>query len=215
MPTKYKYNKITKHESFEENPFIEKAINEIEVVKKTQVLRGKNKSEVKLIVDEKSGEIEGHTAFMRFIEVDEEKFAKLYLSQLSAFWDLPKPAIKVFSYIMTVLIPKRDEFYFFMEDCLTYTGYSSERSVFEGLSGLIDSGIIARGKDNVRYFINPLVVFNGNRVTFAKTYIKKRKEILPEKNINNLLQIGLFEEESIEKQRQKFEQEFCKNEIFN
>jgi hypothetical protein len=176
MPTKYKYNKISKHEGFEENPFIEKAISEIDIVKKTQIVRGKDRSEVKLIVDDKSGEVEGHTAFMRFIEVDEDKFAKLYLSQLSAFWDLSKPSIKVFSYIMTILIPKKDEFYFFMEDCLKYTNYSSERSVFEGLSGLIDAGIIARSSNNVRYFINPLVAFNGSRVTFAKTYIKKKKE---------------------------------------
>lgn len=176
MPTKYKYNKISKHEGFEENPFIEKAINQIEIIKKTQIIRGKDRSEVKLIVDDKSGEVEGHTAFMRFIEVDEAQFAKLYLSQLSAFWDLSKPSIKVFSYIMTILIPKKDEFYFFMEECLKYTNYSSERSVFEGLSGLIDAGIIARGSNNVKYFINPLVAFNGSRVTFAKTYIKKRKQ---------------------------------------
>lgn len=177
MPTKYKYNKITNHEGFEENPFIEKAIEDIEIVKKTQIIRAKERSEVKLIVDEKSGNVEGHTAFMRFIEVDEEKFAKLYLSQLSVFWDLPKPAIKVFSYIMTILIPKKDEFYFFMEDCLKYTNYSSERSVFEGLSSLIDAGIIARSSNNVKYFINPLVVFNGSRVTFARTYIKKKNDV--------------------------------------
>ena len=188
MPTKYKYNKITKHQGFEENPFIEKAIDEIEVIKKTQLIRGKDRSEVKLIVDDKSGEIEGHTTFIRFIEVDEAKFAKLYLAQLSVFWDLSKPSLKVFSYIMTILIPKKDEFYFFMDECLKYTNYSSERSVFEGLSGLIDAGIIARGSNSVKYFINPLVAFNGSRVTFAKTYIKRKnkKELPPEKEQLNL-----------------------------
>jgi hypothetical protein len=188
MPTKYKYNKISNYKGFEENPFVEKAISEIQITKKTQLLRGKDRSEVKLIVDEMSGEVEGYTAFMRFIEVDEEKFAKLYLSQLSAFWDLSKPSIKVFSYIMTILIPKKDEFYFFMEDCLKYTNYSSERSVFEGISGLIDAGIIARSSNNVKYFVNPLVAFNGSRVTFAKTYIKKKKD----KEVENKKQLNLF-----------------------
>lgn len=174
----YVYKKMSQYKGFTENPFIEKAIEDIEIVKKTQVIRAKERSEVKLIIDEKSGNVEGHTAFMRFIEVDEEKFAKLYLSQLSAFWDLPKPAIRVFSYIMNIILPNKDWFYFSMEDCLEYTGYSTDKSVFDGLAGLIDSGIIARSNNYMKYFINPLVVFNGSRVTFAKTYIKKKTKQL-------------------------------------
>lgn len=184
----YTYKKISNYESFEENPFVEKAIEDIEIVKKTQIIRGKDRSEVKLIVDDKSGVVEGHTAFMRFIEVDEEKFAKLYLSQLSVFWELSKPSIKVFSYIMTILIPKKDSFYFIMEDCIKYTQYSTEKSVFDGLTGLIDAGIIARSNHHIKYYINPLVAFNGSRVTFAKTYIKKKREskVSIEKSINQL-----------------------------
>lgn len=175
MNKNYKYTKITDFQNHEENPFIEKAIQDIKIIKKTQTVRPKGNGEIQMIVNN-SGEVTGHSAFMRFIEVEEEKFAKLYLSQLSAFWDLSKPAIRVFSYILTALTPKKDEFYLFMDDCLSYTGYASERSIFEGLTDLIKAGIIARGKDNIRYFINPLVVFNGDRVTFAKTYIKKKKE---------------------------------------
>lgn len=184
----YTYKKISNYESFEENPFVEKAIEDIEIVKKTQIIRGKDRSEVKLIVDDKSGVVEGHTAFMRFIEVDEEKFAKLYLSQLSVFWELSKPSIRVFSYIMTILIPKKDSFYFIMEDCIKYTQYSTEKSVFDGLTGLIDAGIIARSNHHIKYYINPLVAFNGSRVTFAKTYIKKKREskVPIEKSINQL-----------------------------
>lgn len=171
-----KYKKISTHQSFEQNPFIEKAINEIEIVKKTQIIRGKDRSEVKLIVDHKSGEIEGHTAFMRFIEVDEEKFTKFYLSQFSLFWDLSKSAIRVFSYIMTILQPDKDSFFFIMEDCLKHTKYSQRNSVTNALSSLIEVGLIAKSSNHVRYFINPLVVFNGSRVTFAKTYIKKKRD---------------------------------------
>lgn len=175
MSKNYKYTKISDFKNNEENPFIEKAVQDIKIIKKTQTIRPKSKGEIQMIVND-GGEVTGHSAFMRFIEVDEEKFAKLYLSQLSAFWDLSKPAIRIFSYILTILTPKKDEFYLFMDDCLSYTGYASERSVFEGLTDLIEAGIIARGKDNIRYFINPLVVFNGDRVTFAKTYIKKKRQ---------------------------------------
>ena len=170
-----KYKKLKEFEAFEENPFIEQAVNDIKVVKRTQVIRPTSKDEIQMITST-DGEVTGYTAFMRFVEVDEERFAKVYLSQFTSFWDLSKPAIRVFSYVLTVLKPKQDSFMFDMTDCLTHTKYSTEKSVFEGLSSLIECGIVARGNRHYKYFINPLVVFNGDRVTFAKTYVKKRKE---------------------------------------
>lgn len=173
MPAKYK--KIRDFEEYQDNPFLDRAIQEIKVVKKTQVMRTENKDEIQMIVNG-DGEVEGYSAFMRFIEVDEEKFAKIYLNQFAAFWDLPKPAIRVFGYIISILKPKQDSFIFDMEACLEYTKYSTDKSVFEGVTALITGGIIARSNKHYKYFINPLVVFNGNRVTFAKTYIKKKNE---------------------------------------
>jgi hypothetical protein len=171
-----KYKKIRQYEHFEVNPFAEKAIEETQIVKKQQIIRPTDRNEIHMIINSQTGEVEGQTAFMRFIEVDEQKFAKVYLSQFSAFFDLSKSAIKVFGYILTVIPPNKDSFFFIMEECLKYTGYSTDKSVFEGLASLIENNIIARSNNHVRYFINPLVVFNGNRVTFAKTYIKKREE---------------------------------------
>lgn len=187
MPTKYK--SIRDFTAYNENPFVEKAVQDIKIVRRQQVIRPKNKDEIQMITST-DGEITGYSQFMRFIEVEEEKFAKLYLSQLASFWELTKPSIRVFSYILTVLKPKQDLFIFIMEDCLQYAGYSSERSVFEGLTGLIEANIIARSNHHLKYYINPLVVFNGDRVTFAKTYIKKKKE--KEEVVKN--QLDLFNE---------------------
>jgi hypothetical protein len=187
MPTKYK--SIRDFTAYNENPFVEKAVQDIKIVRRQQVIRPKNKDEIQMITST-DGEVTGYSQFMRFIEVEEEKFAKLYLSQLASFWELTKPSIRVFSYILTVLKPKQDLFIFIMEDCLQYAGYSSERSVFEGLTGLIEANIIARSNHHLKYYINPLVVFNGDRVTFAKTYIRKKKE--KEEAIKN--QLGLFDD---------------------
>lgn len=169
-----KYKKVRDFEEYQENPFMEKAIEEIKTVRKTQVMRTGNRDEIQRIVNN-DGEVEGYSAFMRFVEVDEEKFAKIYLNQFGAFWDLSKPAIRVFGYIISVLKPKYDNFFFDMKECMDYTKYTTEKSIFEGITALIDGGIIARSNKHYMYYINPLVVFNGNRVTFAKTYIKKKK----------------------------------------
>ncbi len=169
-----KYNPITKQPAFEENPFVEKAIQDIKIVQKTQVIRPENKGEIQLIVNSGSGEVQGHTAFMKFVEVDEMQFAKVYISQFASFWELTKPAIRVFGFIITILKPKQDFFNFDMDDCMKYTGYTQRNHILTGLSCLIDCGIIARSNKSYKYFINPLVVFNGDRVSFAKTYIKRR-----------------------------------------
>lgn len=178
-------SKIEKHES---NPFVDKAIKEIKVVKKTQVMRSKDKSEITMMVNN-DGEVTGHTQFLRFIEVDEEKFAKIYLSEFAAFWELKSNSIRVFGYIINCLKPKNDMFILYMDQALEYTKYKYAKEINGGLVGLIQAGIIAKAKYDNHYYINPLVVFNGDRVTYAKTYIKKKKD-------DNPNQLGLFESET-------------------
>jgi hypothetical protein len=169
--------KLSSYNKNLENPFLKDAIEQIQggLVKKYKNTAGTSRDAILQAVDS-NGEVVGHTSFIRQIEVDEEQFTKIYLSQFSAFFNLKSQAIKVFGYIMTRLVPKQDMFIFFMHDCLKYTGYKGESSIFIGLGSLVEAGIIARGPADNLYFINPMIAFNGDRVTFAKTYVKKQKE---------------------------------------
>jgi hypothetical protein len=163
-----------------ENPFLKQAVEQVNnnIVKKYKTASKTGEKAVLHAFDPQSGELLGHTSFIRQIEVDEEQFTKMYLSNFNKFFDLPTSAIKVFGYIMTVLIPKKDMFYFDLNDCISYTDYKSHKSVHQGLAFLLKAEIIARGKAEYIYFINPMVAFNGDRITFAKTYVKKRKEVI-------------------------------------
>lgn len=172
-----KKRNITRYEKHDKNPFVEKAIKEINgnLIKKYRTSNKYDERAVLQAFDPRTGEILGHTTFIRQIEVDEEKFTKMYLSNFHSFWDLGKQAIKVFGYIMTRLIPKQDMFIFLLKECMEYTGYATHKPIYQGLSDLLKAEIIARGPADNLYFINPLVAFNGDRVTFAKSYVKKRK----------------------------------------
>lgn len=183
-----KVKKITDFEKNIENPFLKEAVEQIQsgIVKKYKNTSGTSKNAILQAVNSE-GELVGHTSFIQQIEVDEQKFTKIYLSQFSAFFDLNSQSIKVFGYIMTKLMPKQDFFIFDLDECLEYTNYKSGQSVYNGLSGLISSSIIARGKKDYIYYINPMVFFNGDRVTFAKTYVKKQKPVPIDPN-----QIKLF-----------------------
>lgn len=168
---------ITEYKLNTKNPFLEDAVEQInsKIVKKYKTATKTGEKAILKAIDESTGEILGHTQFIRQIEVDEEQFAKVYLSNFSAFFDLKPQALKVFGYILTQLVPNKDEFYFFSDECKEYTKYKSKTSVRIGLTSLLENKIIARGRNDVAYFINPMVTFNGNRITFAKSYVKKKK----------------------------------------
>lgn len=186
MSQKNQYQ-LSKYQLNKENPFLREAVEQVQnnIVKKYKTASNTDQKAILKAFDENTGEILGSTQFIRQIEVDEEKFAKIYLDQFSAFFELKPQAIKVFGYILTQLTPNKDEFLFFMEDCLEYTNYKSKNSIWIGLGSLVENGIIARGRAENLYFINPMVVFNGNRVTFAHTYVKKQKGKIP-KNQSSL-----------------------------
>lgn len=167
--------KLTSAPIYKENPFINDMVGEMKIKHKTQLLKSKN-NETELLVVSSEGEVAGHSAFMRHIEVDEDKFAKLYISQLAALWELKKTSLKVLSYILSTLKPHDDKVYFHIEDCKVYCEYAESKSVFNGLLGLINAKIIARTDRSHFYYINPAIVFNGSRVTFITSYTKKIKE---------------------------------------
>ena len=99
---------------------------------------------------------------------------KLYLANFAAFFNLSQSAIRVFGYILTCMKPKNDMIIFDRRKCLEYTQYKSDKAIYKGLAELVQSEIIARGPNEYNWFINPLIVFNGDRVSFTKTYVRKK-----------------------------------------
>jgi len=186
--------KLTDFEKFEENPFIEKAIRQVQVTRQYKSASGTDQRAILQAIDPTTGEVLGHTMFIRQVEVDEEKFAKVYLSQFEAFWELNKAAIRVFGYIMSKMRPKVDRVEFRLSECMTHTKYKSPKQIYDGLSALVKADIIARGYNEYIYFINPLVTFNGDRVSYMKTYVKKKKDAASSKN-----QLHIFSANTIDK----------------
>ena len=176
------------HELNRENPFLKEAIEQIQsgIVKKYKNTSGTSRNAILQAVNSE-GELVGHTSFVQQIELDDQQFTKIYLSGFSAFHNLKNQGIRVFGYIMTKLTPKQDMFIFLKDECLEHTGYKSEKSIFIGLGSLVENNIIARGPADNLYFINPMVIFNGDRVSFTKTYVKKQKTMQIDPNQINLL----------------------------
>lgn len=184
-------SRLSKYPINKENPFLQQAVQEVnkQVVRKWKNTAGSDAKAISLVVDPESGEMLGQTTFMRRIEVDEDQFAKLYLAQFQAFFDLTTAGIRVFGYIMTCMKPRKDMILFDREECLEFTKYKGVESVYRGLTELLKAGIIARGKTDNLYFINPLIVFNGDRARFVHEYVKKPRKQKKQLDDPNQLQL--------------------------
>lgn len=165
--------KLSDFELNKENPFAKQALVNIGNALVSKSVKGTNKDESAILKGvDNNGEILGNSVFIRNKTVDTENFTKFFLAGFKAFFDLKPASIKVFGFILEQLKPNQDSFMFFMDDCKEQTGYS-EVSIFRALGELCSAEIIARGRFDVEYYVNPMCVFNGDRVTFATTYINK------------------------------------------
>ena len=194
MATIHKYLQLTSFERHTENPFLEKAIEDIEKHKVKKFRRitprgGGVKEAGQVVVQQATGEVVAYGAFMQQIQVDEKQFAKIYVTELERFFDLNKTSRAVLNYVLAHLTPNRDVVTIRLQECAEQAGYKTKKSVIEGIAHLIDAGLLARGRFENDYFINPLAMFNGDRVTYAKTYIKEKKA---KNKATQPQQLGLF-----------------------
>lgn len=168
------YHSIKSYEKHEANPFVEETIKGLKVKRKNVIVGNPQH----LIVGKNTGEIEGQVAFMKYVEVESDKFVKIFIAELQSLFNLSNSSIKVFGYILSITKPNDDRVIFSMKKCREYTGYKSDVPIFNGLASLLENGFIARTDSPSIYFINPLVFFNGDRILFVKQYVKRRQSAL-------------------------------------
>lgn len=160
------YNKITDFSLNEGNPFLPATVVHVEKGEKTLLFGQKSPD---LIIDSDS-QVKGHSLFARKVTVDKAKFMKVFMSGLTNWFDLSKPAIKVFAYIAETLEPNRDSVEFSLEKCKAFTGFKAQKTILSALAELAANQFIARGPHPYKYFINPTIFFNGDRLTFIEQY---------------------------------------------
>lgn len=176
------YLKIRNFDKHNENPFIENTVQNFSTRSKKLIIGDPSR----LIVARDTGEITGQVAFINHIEVDEEKFIKMFTSEIKNLFNLSSAGIRVFGYVMSILKPNQDKVIIRTKECCKYTGYKAETPIRAGIGDLIKNGFLARTEYGEEYYINPMLFFNGNRVSFVKQYVKK--------NHQEEKKIGLLEE---------------------
>jgi len=184
LPNKDKaYISLNNYEQYSTNPFMsgdKGGLENIPIGVKNILVNDKDNA----IVNLNTGEVGGAVVFKKFKTIDEEEFVKIYVSQLKDLFSLKTNAMKVLSYIMSILKPNRDVIEFDLDECKKYTRYSSATAIYGGLGILLESKIIARSNKYYKYFINPTYFFNGNRLLIVSGYRKKTKSDKDDNLIN-------------------------------
>jgi hypothetical protein len=166
------YRKVNEHSLNKVNPFLDETVQHIEKGEKTLLFGQKNPD---LIIDSDS-QVKGHSLFARKVTVDKAKFTKVFMSGLANWFDLSKAGIKMFAYVAHQIGPNKDTFDVDFDDCKAFTGYKGTSTILSALAELMENKFIARGPNPYKYYINPTIFFNGDRLTFIEQYEVEKGE---------------------------------------
>lgn len=101
--------------------------------------------------------------------VDKQEYAKVYMGEIQRFFGLSKGSLKLVDYIMKNIKYGEDRI------CLYYPDVKDKLSMikttmYASIRQLIKVSIIARASTPGCYYINPAVVFKGDRIAIVRQY---------------------------------------------
>ena len=150
---------MRENSAYMENPFKIEGVVEISYTPKVNE---------NIVIDPESGEMYTMRKLPKNYQNqkhDPLTYTKYFQGTCNRIMELPTPSLKMFIYAMDRLKPLQETVFLHSDDCMVVCGFKSVTSYREGIRGLIDQKIIARKiGSNMEYWINPNVLFNGNRL---------------------------------------------------
>lgn len=107
---------------------------------------------------------------------DKKEFIKIYKDSLKTILKLSSTSQKVLWYIMDNLGLKQQCIDIPPRVCMEECSFKTPKSVRDGIMELLDKNILTRTPYMMRYWVNPMVLFNGNRMEFIREYILEENE---------------------------------------
>lgn len=173
MNSKLKIKDLRKVKGVADNPFATALLEEFQSVTRREYLNSDRSKGVVNNITDSHNNLLGESRFFRVKKVDTATFTKVFTDKVSALWDMPSNATRVFAYIQTILHPNKDTIYFLPSEAQEKTNYT-EATVWKGVKWLMENDFIAKSNKPYIYFINPTIFFNGDRVAFVEVIEKQR-----------------------------------------
>lgn len=171
---------------YAENPFVDGGVFSVPMRHRSEVVETAGPLQV---VEKDSGEAIEIAEIRRKRVVDTDRFVKLFVGHLDAFFDLKPGTVR----LMTALIDELSQGKNAHGDTI-YLNYARVVSYFESrdakapakatffgaMSELTEKGFVAPSVDTNLWFINPAIFFNGDRVRFVTELRRKRASRMTE-----------------------------------
>ena len=173
------YSRIADLTRYVENPFIIDI--DPHMRRRTEILYDGKQA----VVNIETGEVEDaslHIARIKWVEA--EQFVKVYTANVSVFFELSRPAQRVCEFLVFVLSEREsigtDRVFLYDDDYLEFWnergGIGASKQTFNrGMRELAAKALIAKANRPHQWFINPAVIFNGDRARFITEVRKKKK----------------------------------------
>ncbi len=125
----------------------------------------------KYLLDGDTGEVEeGIETFKVTTEIDRRKFVKVYPKEICNIFGAGKSGVRVFAYILTLIKFNNLEIRLDIPDVMEYCQYKYRTQAYRGIQELKKCGLIAQSVKNNIWYVNPDVVFNGDKVSFSRQF---------------------------------------------
>lgn len=163
---------------YHDNPFLNS--DEITVRNKMVKISVSSGDNHNVLLNTDTGEM-APTHIVSYRKVDDEEFVKLFTANIALTFNLSVAGRKTFDLLLRVLQKTaigKDQVYLsddIREDALMeFPNIKLSKATFHrGLKDLEENKIIARSVNTNVYFINPHLIFNGNRVAFTNAIERK------------------------------------------
>jgi hypothetical protein len=115
--------------------------------------------------------------------VDAERFVKVYVAHLHAFFDLKPGTIRVLTVVMECMTEQQfigsGRFYLNYNTCSKFFESFGAKPVskptfYSALNEMIANGMVAPSTDPNLFFVNPAIFFTGDRIRFVTELRRKR-----------------------------------------
>ena len=132
-----------------------------------------------MIIGRDTGELLGdaQAAFFEMQAVDQGQFVKIYLEGIKNTAKLTKAGMQVFEIVYNQMRenPQTDKIELNAYLAKKFAIEMSERTYQRGLRELLENEFLYRSPSADVFFVNIMYMFNGNRITLAKTYYMKER----------------------------------------
>ncbi len=169
--TKGKTETIDKvvHKYHSRNPFIKDVAVHIQSSHRRKIVGSKWQD----VMDTDTGELSKQkiTVFGEKKQVDKQSYMKLFIGEIKRFFDLSKTSMKLLEYIMDNIRWNKDKICMHQPTIMDDMKIS-RTTCYRSMIQLLDAGIIAKADTDGCYYVNPTVVFKGDRIILYTEYEK-------------------------------------------